>query len=278
MKQTIFPFLFILTLMSCKKDQEITNASDFTIRYSAISASELPQSITSHVNLSFPSSTIHSAGFNRQKGYQIELSIGWELYYDVHENFFYKSTDNDDDDDIIIDISGLPSSVIAFISTEHPTDSIIWAEIDDNQYEVYLASGLELYFTLDGTYIGTDIDIENVNSSQLPAPIFTYIESTYPGATIVSSELDDNYYEITLSNGTDLYFDLQGNLIGWEAENGSVQGDMLPQSILDYISTNYPAISIVEAEFDDNRYEIELSNGIELYFDANGNFLFSESE
>lgn len=48
----------------------------------------------------------------------------------------------------------------------------------------------------------------------------------------------------------------------------------LPQDILDYITTNYPEATIREAEIEDNNnFEVYLSNGLELIFDEDGNFL-----
>jgi hypothetical protein len=48
----------------------------------------------------------------------------------------------------------------------------------------------------------------------------------------------------------------------------------LPQKILDYVTENYPGVTIREAELEDNgNYEVYLRNGLELIFDANGNFL-----
>ena len=48
----------------------------------------------------------------------------------------------------------------------------------------------------------------------------------------------------------------------------------LPQVILDYIISNYPDETIIEAEIDsDGNYEVSLSNGYELYFDKDGNFI-----
>ena len=61
-------------------------------------------------------------------------------------------------------------------------------------------------------------------------------------------------------------------------KNGTpVNPSNLPQVILNYISTNYPNQTIVEAEsYTENSmtyYEVELDNGIEFYFDSNGNVL-----
>lgn len=43
-----------------------------------------------------------------------------------------------------------------------------------------------------------------------------------------------------------------------------------------YVTANYPGQSINEMEREGNAIEVELSNGLELYFDLNGNFLGTE--
>jgi hypothetical protein len=53
-----------------------------------------------------------------------------------------------------------------------------------------------------------------------------------------------------------------------------VSTSSLPQKILDYITANYPNITIRKAEVEDNNnYEVYLNNGLELIFDSEGNFL-----
>ncbi len=53
-----------------------------------------------------------------------------------------------------------------------------------------------------------------------------------------------------------------------------VSTSSLPQDILDYVTTNYPDATIREAEIEDNNnFEVYLSNGLELIFDEDGNFL-----
>ncbi len=53
----------------------------------------------------------------------------------------------------------------------------------------------------------------------------------------------------------------------------------LPSAIKDYIDEEYPGTAIVSAEVEYNgNYEVELENGAELYFDANGNIIYEEYE
>lgn len=59
-----------------------------------------------------------------------------------------------------------------------------------------------------------------------------------------------------------------------ENENYSQSiSDAAMSAINAYISTNYPNTSIEEIEQEGSSIEVELSNGVELYFDLNGNFL-----
>jgi len=59
-------------------------------------------------------------------------------------------------------------------------------------------------------------------------------------------------------------------------DDDEVMASLLPEAILTYISQNYPNATIHEADFEDGGYEVELSNDLELYFDTNGLFLYSE--
>ena len=59
-----------------------------------------------------------------------------------------------------------------------------------------------------------------------------------------------------------------------ENENNSQSiSDAAMSAINAYISTNYPNTSIEAIEQEGSSIEVELSNGVELYFDLNGNFL-----
>jgi hypothetical protein len=58
-----------------------------------------------------------------------------------------------------------------------------------------------------------------------------------------------------------------------DENNSQSISDAAMSAINAYISANYPDTSIDEIEKEGAAIEVELSNGIELYFDLNGNFL-----
>jgi hypothetical protein len=52
----------------------------------------------------------------------------------------------------------------------------------------------------------------------------------------------------------------------------------LPQAVVDYVEQNYADEKITKAEKDEEGFEVYLTNGLELYFDAEGNFVEAEAE
>lgn len=185
----------------------------------------------------------------------------------------------------------LPQSILDYITNNYPGLTIIEAEIEDNQnYEVYLSDHTELVFNSQGEFLGVDDDDdfgdEDIDPSALPQKILDFINKYYPGATVEEAELENNgNYEIELSNDVELIFDGDGNFLGQaQDENDDDQGEdeedidpsELPQVILDYIAQNYPDAVIIEAEHEDEGYEVTLNNGVELKFDQDGNFVSEE--
>ncbi|MEL7340518.1 MAG: PepSY-like domain-containing protein, partial [Bacteroidota bacterium] len=129
-----------------------------------------------------------------------------------------------------------------------------------------------------------------VDPSNLPGSVQSFVGNNYPKLSIDEAKLDEecgqDVYEVELSNGIDLYFDLQGNFLGtedtfdcadYDADNDDIDPTSLPSAIQTYIATNFPNDSIYEVERDEECgqqvYEVELSSGEELYFDLQGNFL-----
>jgi len=146
-----------------------------------------------------------------------------------------------------------------------------------------------------GDYDDSDIAIADL----LPA-ILEYIELNYPGIGIDEAELEHNeQYEVTLNDDTVLIFNINGEFLGvgvdendqdddgdydWEEEDGHDDGEtidpsQLPELALAYLAETYPDLTIVHAEIEDEGdYEVTMSNGLEVYFDAEGNFLYVDED
>ncbi len=122
-------------------------------------------------------------------------------------------------------------------------------------------------------------DGTKVSASSLPTAITVYINTNYPGQGITKAEKYLTKFEITLADLTKLEFSLSGVFIevsGNKKGGTKVSDDpiaALPQVILDYISKNYPGVSIVKAEKSANKYEVKLSNRVRLDFSLTGQLL-----
>lgn len=194
--------------------------------------------------------------------------------------------------DAYVNPASLPQSILNYISTNYPDNTITEAEIEDNNnFEVELNNDVELVFDQQGNFLGIDDDSdddfgdEDIAVGDLPENIRTFINTHFSGATIEEAERENNgNYEIELSDDTELVFDSNGNFLGRaddddndDRDDDDIAVSALPQVIRDYIAENYPENTIIEAEKeDDNSYEVTLNNGVELEFDADGNFVEAE--
>lgn len=194
--------------------------------------------------------------------------------------------------DDYINTAALPQVILTYVSTNFPDNTITEAEIEDNNnYEIELNDETELIFDQQGNFLGIDDDNDDnfgdddISPAELPANIKDFVSTHFPGTTIDEAEKENNgNYEIELSNDVELIFDTNGNFLGRaddddndDRDDDDIAVSDLPQVIRDYIATNYPDNTIVEAEReDDDNFEVTLNNGVELEFDASGNFLSAE--
>lgn len=194
--------------------------------------------------------------------------------------------------DVHVKTSSLPQPVLDYITANYPDKTIREVELEDNNnYEVELHDGMELIFDSAGEFLGIDDDGDDtfgdrdIAASELPQNIKDFLAEHYPEISVDEAEIENNgNYEVELENDVEIIFDADGNFLG-QAEDESGYDDEddediavadLPQVIQDYIADNYPEQKIIEAEKEDDGFEVNLSNGVELTFDAEGNFLEAE--
>ena len=83
-----------------------------------------------------------------------------------------------------------------------------------------------------------------------------------------------NEYEVVLSDGTEIIFDENGNMESIETPRAeSVPSVFIPQKISDYIAKNYSSARVVGIDKESYGYEVDLSNGIGLQFNVQGDFI-----
>lgn len=121
-----------------------------------------------------------------------------------------------------------------------------------------------------------DDDDTLIPEANIPTEIKTYIETHFPSNSILSVEKDTENnsitYEVYLSENINLEFNSELDIIDIDART-QLPNSVLPQAILDYVSTNYPNNFVTDWELEFNHQQVELNNDIELEFELNGDFI-----
>lgn len=116
---------------------------------------------------------------------------------------------------------------------------------------------------------------QDVPQVAAPEAIADFIKSNFSGVTINGTERDndDGEIEVYLSDGAKVEFTANNEWKKISCPGKAVPAALVPQAIANYVKSNYQSnlISKIEKKF--NIYEIELNNGIELHFGADGKFL-----
>ncbi len=130
-----------------------------------------------------------------------------------------------------------------------------------------------------GTLIAFNAQADKrIESTQLPISAQTFLKNNFGKDPVVSAHKGGTFktkYNVTLRSGAKIEFDNKGE---WEevkcrySDNG-VPKNIIPQSIRKYVDKNYSNTRIVEIDRDHNKYEVSLSNGIDLEFSLNGDFI-----
>ncbi|WP_419489134.1 PepSY-like domain-containing protein [Chryseobacterium bernardetii] len=116
-----------------------------------------------------------------------------------------------------------------------------------------------------------------INPNHLPKTAKTFLAGHFKGIP-VSSAIEDreiygvDEYKLYLNNGMKMEFDSNGNWKEVDGNHQKIPYGFIPASIKNYTSRNFPNTYIVKIEKKRWSYKAELSNGLELEFDRNGNF------
>lgn len=121
-----------------------------------------------------------------------------------------------------------------------------------------------------GAFAGTPI-----NASELPKAAQTFLAKYFAGDTVRKAEKDQGFrgmeYDVDLQSGAEVDFDSDGDWKEVKAAHGKAVPDaIVPKGIAQYVKKNFPDLVIIELQRRRNTYEVELSNGTEMYLNADG--------
>lgn len=112
----------------------------------------------------------------------------------------------------------LPTQARAFLSAHYGQTGIAYATADreafGTTYDVSLADGTKLEFSKHGDIIEIKSPHNgSIPYSALPAKIESYIKRNYPQATVQEFEVDGRLCEVKLSNGVEITFNRQYQVV-----------------------------------------------------------------
>lgn len=123
-----------------------------------------------------------------------------------------------DSDDEPLNYGELPTTIQTWLSNYYPgietTRVVKEGRGNNTEYDVYLSDGSKVEFDASGQWK----DIEAPYGKSVPqgvvlTPIRDFVADTYPGMLIVEISRDSRYYDVDLSNGVDLIFDINGTFV-----------------------------------------------------------------
>ncbi|MFP8895856.1 MULTISPECIES: PepSY-like domain-containing protein [Chryseobacterium] len=116
-----------------------------------------------------------------------------------------------------------------------------------------------------------------ITANQLPKTAKNFLAIHFKGIP-VNSAIEDreiygvDEYKVYLTNGMKMEFDSSGNWKEVDGKHQKIPYGFIPASIRNYSTKNFPNTYIIKIEKKRWSYKAELSNGLELEFDRNGNF------
>ncbi|GGH16123.1 hypothetical protein FAZ19_06060 [Sphingobacterium alkalisoli] len=117
-----------------------------------------------------------------------------------------------------------------------------------------------------------------IQLAQLPQPAQLFIKTYYSKTavsyvTLESEFLSEKEYKVVLANGVKIEFDGKGSWTEIDAKLNAVPPNIVPVSIHAHIKKSFPNNNIVQISKSIRKYEIELTNGLDLEYNKKGEFV-----
>ncbi|ROH98565.1 hypothetical protein EGI16_20845 [Chryseobacterium sp. G0240] len=134
-------------------------------------------------------------------------------------------------------------------------------------------------FILIFMFIGGVVSAQDraISPNQLPKAAKSFLSAHFKGIPVTSAIEDREIYgvdeyKVYLNNGMKLEFDSNGSWKEVDGKHHKLPYGFIPVSIKNYSTRNFPNTYITKIEKKRWSYKADLSNGLELEFDRNGNF------
>ncbi len=129
-----------------------------------------------------------------------------------------------------------------------------------------------------GSFTATARGNYSHNPSDLPASAQSILKNHFK-SKVSHIKIEKDFgkiseYDVVLTDGTEVTFDRHGNWKDIEVrQSSSVPAALVPAAIATYVKQNQKNTKITGIEKNKSGYEVELSNGVEMKFNSEGQFL-----
>ncbi len=127
-------------------------------------------------------------------------------------------------DSYVIDRKNLPEQAQQMLSEYFPKAKVSLIKVDRHllkktDYDVKLINGTKIEFTNAGKWKSVDCKTREVPEGLVTKPIRNYVKKNFPDVKIVKIEKKSGGYEIVLSDGVELKFNLLGQFKSMEMDD-----------------------------------------------------------
>lgn len=111
--------------------------------------------------------------------------------------------------------------------------------------------------------------------NSLPPNAQAFIAANFT-AQIGLAQRDDDSFEVYLTDGTELEFDMMGNWKELKSRMSPLNPNILPPNIVTILQNTYQGAFITKIERKISYFEVKFSNRLEIKIDPNGTILSQE--
>ena len=117
-----------------------------------------------------------------------------------------------------------------------------------------------------------------ITFSQLPAKSQKFVKTFFPQEDVLTVTEETEYlvqkeYTVIFRDGAKIEFDSDGEWEKVDTRTKPVPVKLVPNSILNHVKKSFPNTFVKEIKKSRNKYEVEISNGLELEFNRKGEFI-----
>ena len=120
-------------------------------------------------------------------------------------------------------------------------------------------------------------DERPIEFGQMPKAAINFIKSHFADISVLYANVErdilETDYEVGLADGTRIDFNGSGEWTEVTNKRVGVPSAILPHKITEYIKANYPDTHYLKIERSSRKYEVKLTNGMEILFSLDGKLI-----